>query len=50
MDWDNKRRDQEQGIRIDPEAKNPKEATEGCLVELGLDETDWVNKRFRYYL
>jgi ACS family allantoate permease-like MFS transporter len=48
MVWENKRRDREQGVEIDPESK--KVNTEEHLVQTGLDETDWVNKRFRYYL
>jgi MFS family permease len=50
MDWQNKRRDQEQGVHIDPEAKESERSTEEHLVLSGLDETDLVNRRFRYYL
>ncbi|KFZ19456.1 hypothetical protein V501_00658 [Pseudogymnoascus sp. VKM F-4519 (FW-2642)] len=50
MAWDNKRRDREQGVHIDPEAKKSERSTEEHLVQTGLDETDWVNRRFRYFL
>ncbi|OAA72334.1 Major facilitator superfamily domain, general substrate transporter [Cordyceps fumosorosea ARSEF 2679] len=48
MVWDNKRRDRDQGVCIDPEAGV--ESTSEHLVRTGLDETDWQNKRFRYFL
>jgi MFS family permease len=50
MDWENKRRDREQGVHIDPEVKGSRDSTEDHLVQAGLDETDWTNKQFRYYL
>lgn len=50
MDWENKRRDREQGLQIDPEAKGYGGSTEVHLVQVGLDETDWANRKFRYYL
>ncbi|OBT95747.1 hypothetical protein VE01_06411 [Pseudogymnoascus verrucosus] len=50
MDWDNKRRDREQGVHIDPEVKGSERSTEEHLVETGLDETDWMNRKFRYHL
>ena len=49
MVWENKRRDRDQGVFIDPEAKEKANAEEH-LVQTDLDETDWVNKKFRYYL
>lgn len=50
MVWENKRRDREQGVHIDPEVRGEQESTEDHLVQAGLDETDWENKQFRYYL
>ena len=50
MDWGNKRRDQEQCVHIDPELQGSERSTEEHLAEAGLDETDWANKKFRYYL
>lgn len=50
MDWENKRRDREYGVHIDPEVKGSADSTADHLVQAGLDETDWENKRFRYYL
>lgn len=51
MDWDNKRRDREQGVYIDPE---PKPVVDGIDdVDLMVDRvvlTDWENRSFRYYL
>ncbi|TQV90631.1 vitamin H transporter [Cordyceps javanica] len=49
MAWDNKRRDRAQGVRIDPEMAGCNGPSEH-LVRAGLDETDWENKRFRYFL
>ena len=48
MAWENKRRNREQGITIDPETAVSQ--IEEHLVQSGLDETDWENKKFRYYL
>ncbi|ATY62811.1 vitamin H [Cordyceps militaris] len=48
MAWENKKRDRAQGICIDPETST--DGTSEHLVQTGLDETDWENKRFRYYL
>jgi MFS transporter, ACS family, allantoate permease len=51
MDFENKRRDQQQGVCIEPE---PKAGSGDDLVELpssfGLDETDWEQQDFRYIL
>lgn len=49
MAWDNKRRDREQGVHIDPEASDDEDRDER-LVHAGLDETDWANRKFRYIL
>jgi len=51
MDWENKRRDREQGVIIDAEPLSTAMSTE-CLdlANLHLDETDWENKAFRYIL
>jgi ACS family allantoate permease-like MFS transporter len=49
MDWENKRRDQNQGMVISVEG----EGLAGDFTELpasGTDETDWSQKRFRYIL
>ncbi|CEJ87121.1 hypothetical protein VHEMI04310 [[Torrubiella] hemipterigena] len=48
MAWENKRRDRAQGVHIDPELE--KEDPDSHLVRDGVDETDWQNKKFRYYL
>lgn len=52
MAWENKRRDREQGVCIDPEAQSDgdSEDAQARLIRAGVDETDWVNKRFRYFL
>jgi hypothetical protein len=51
MDWENKRRDKQQGVFIEAE---PKTSNDGNgVVELpsaGLDETDWEQEGFRYIL
>jgi MFS transporter, ACS family, DAL5 transporter family protein len=45
---ENKRRDREQGDNIDPEAKNAAQPQVEVVRE--IDETDWENESFRYYL
>lgn len=45
----NKRRDERLGVVIDPEGTEGV-STDEHLVRTGIDETDWVNERFRYYL
>lgn len=49
MVWDNKRRDRDQGVCIDPEVEDASHA-HTRLVRAGVDETDWENKQFRYFL
>ncbi|KAH6688330.1 major facilitator superfamily domain-containing protein [Plectosphaerella plurivora] len=46
--WENKRRDSIQGVSIDPEAKDAAPPQVEAMRE--VDETDWENKSFRYYL
>ena len=48
--WRNKRRDAKQGVMIDPESKEGELSTSQQLVRTGLDETDFENEGFRYYL
>ena len=51
MDWENKRRDRQQGVCIEIERKDTSEVN--GVVELpssGLDETDWEQDNFRYIL
>jgi len=50
MDWENKRRDREQGTYIDPEPKNSGEIEDEELTGERIVLTDWENKKFRYYL
>lgn len=50
MDWENKRRDREQGVYIDPEPKHVVDIDEVDLTGERVVLTDWENKRFRYYL
>lgn len=50
MVWCNRSRNQQQGVVIDPEAKEGEIPTEEHLVRTGLDETDFENASFRYYL
>lgn len=49
MAWENKRRDKEQGVCIDPEVETT-DSAQSRLVRAGIDETDWTNKQFRYFL
>lgn len=50
MDWENKRRDREQGTYIDPEPRGMGETeVEGSMGER-IVLTDWENKNFRYCL
>ncbi len=49
MALQNKRRDREQGVCIDPETTGNQD-TQEHLVRAGVDETDWSNKSFRYFL
>lgn len=49
MDWENKRRDREQGVVID--AESTATSTDSLnLMDQKLDETDWENRSFRYIL
>lgn len=53
MDWENKRRDREQGVFIDPEPKEESTETEDSGLNLQAERnamTDWENPKFRYYL
>lgn len=52
MSWENHRRNKAQGIVIDPEARLGAGTIddEDEIASLALDETDWENKAFRYYL
>jgi hypothetical protein len=52
MDWENRRRDKEQGLKIDPEPRGVSNlaAREGHISQTNIDETDCVNTQFRYYL
>ena len=50
MAWCNAGRDARQGVNVDPEAEGEEVGTEEHLVRTGLDETDWQNGGFRYYL
>ncbi|KAF7555666.1 hypothetical protein G7Z17_g1962 [Cylindrodendrum hubeiense] len=50
LDWENKRRDKAQGVCIDPEMRD-----NGPAIVYGenteeVDETDWENKSYRYYM
>jgi MFS transporter, ACS family, allantoate permease len=49
MDLQNKKRDKDQGVNIDP----GKQDNEECQVDMEVvkvDETDWENRKFRYIL
>ncbi|KAL2857735.1 major facilitator superfamily domain-containing protein [Aspergillus pseudoustus] len=48
LQFQNRCRDRQQGIKIDPESREAVEAEE--VVALDKDETDWENRTFRYYL
>ena len=50
MDWENKRRDREQGVYIEPEPQSSKTEDEMDLSSERTVYTDWENKNFRYYL
>lgn len=52
LDAQNKRRDREQGIKIEaePKEKVPVLVNEELLEGVEVDVTDWQNPRFRYYL
>jgi ACS family allantoate permease-like MFS transporter len=50
MDWENKRRDREQGVYIDPEPRDSGEEQEEETSSDRIVLTDWENKQFRYYL
>lgn len=52
MAWENKKRDYEQGVVIDPESRVMMQGLEDDAepVSMKLDETDWENTSFRYYL
>ncbi|KAL3457758.1 major facilitator superfamily domain-containing protein [Aspergillus heterothallicus] len=48
LQFQNQRRDRQQGVAIDPESREVMETEE--VVVLDKDETDWENRSFRYYL
>ena len=48
MDWENKRRDRQQGVHIDPEDVDKKNIE--IPVDADNDSTDWENKSLRYIL
>lgn len=50
MDRENKRRDREQGVYIDPEPKDVEDTNDVDLTVERIVLTDWENKKFRYYL
>ena len=52
MSWENHRRNKAQGVNIDPEARHSiiTEENENQRILAELDETDWQNMVFRYYL
>lgn len=51
MSWENHRRNKAQGVVIDPEVRGAHTIDdEDIIAVLVLDETDWENKAFRYYL
>lgn len=50
MDRENKRRDREQGVYIDPEPKHVEDTDDVDLTVERIVLTDWENKKFRYYL
>lgn len=52
MDWENHRRDREQGLRIDlePRSLSSSAARAEYTLQTNMDETDTVNLQFRYYL
>jgi hypothetical protein len=50
MDWENKKRDREQGEVINPEDGASGTSGADVLPDMEVDITDWENKRFRYVL
>lgn len=50
LNWENKRRDKDQGVCIDPEARDDSPGVVQHENAEEIDETDWENKSFRYYL
>ncbi|KAJ5518749.1 Major facilitator superfamily domain general substrate transporter [Penicillium expansum] len=50
LDWENKRRDKEQGVYIDPEAIDIFEHDLDDMMLARVIQTDWENRSFRYYL
>lgn len=52
MSWENHRRNKAQGVDINPEGGHGAATIddEDILAAVELDETDWENKSFRYYL
>jgi ACS family allantoate permease-like MFS transporter len=50
MDWENKRRDKQQGVYIDPEPKHVDDMGDLDLTAERIVYTDWENPDFRYYL
>lgn len=46
--FQNKRRDRQQGVQINPESREATEPDE--IIVFDKDETDWENPTFRYYL
>jgi ACS family allantoate permease-like MFS transporter len=50
MDWENKRRDKQQGVYINPEPKHVDDVGDLDLTAERIVYTDWENPDFRYYL
>ena len=50
MDWENKRRDYQQGVSIDSGPKSTQAEDDLDLTAERLTLTDWENHKFRYYL
>lgn len=53
LDYENKKRNREQGVDLDPEAReseneNPRYGS--VMADEQADQTDWENKAFRYIL
>jgi ACS family allantoate permease-like MFS transporter len=48
MDWENKRRDQVQGVVVVESGESGDSVVE--LPSAGLDRTDWEQENFRYIL
>jgi hypothetical protein len=50
MDFQNRYRDRQQNVKIDPESESSGVTETAEAVALDADETDWENRSFRYYL